>query len=166
MTAPEPSPPGKSTPVNPRVALIYGVGDGDRLAEIQGLLQVMGAGRYFAVDAFDPVDPDQYNFYVIGAAVVDGAPDAGVTGFVATNRDWLCAKRVVLIAHQGCAFYAARLGLEGEAMERAQRDDLARAVEFVREVTGLDAVDTFFARVGERATLFAVPPRGAQGGVA
>ncbi len=98
MTAPEPSPLGKSTPVNPRVALIYGVGDQNRLAEIQGLLQVMGAGRYFAVDEFDSVDPDQYNFYVIGASVIDGEPDAGVAGFVAQNRDWLCTKRVALIA--------------------------------------------------------------------
>ena len=55
-------------------------------------------------------------------------------------------ERVVLIAHQGCAFYTARLGLEEPSLEQTQRDDLAEAASFVRKVTGLDRVDTFFAR--------------------
>ncbi len=55
-------------------------------------------------------------------------------------------ERVVLIAHQGCAFYTARLGLEEPTLEQTQRNDLAEAASFVRKVTGLDRVDTYFAR--------------------
>lgn len=121
MTAVEPSPLGKSTPVNPRVALIYGHGARDRLDEIQGLLQVMGAGRYFSVEEFGPVDPDQYNFYVVGVSVVDGGPDADVIEFVTQNRDWLCGKRVALIAF-------CRPGQEAVAALAELRDLLGDAV--------------------------------------
>lgn len=54
--------------------------------------------------------------------------------------------RVVLIQHQNCAFYTSRLGLQGFAVEHQQRDDLARAADFVRKITGVDRVDAFFAR--------------------
>jgi hypothetical protein len=56
-------------------------------------------------------------------------------------------ERVVLIAHQGCAFYAARLGLEDVRMELVQRADLVRAAASVRRVVGLDHVFAFFARI-------------------
>lgn len=59
--------------------------------------------------------------------------------------------RVVLIAHEGCAFYASRLQLEGARMELLQRADLVRAAAFVRRLTSVDRVDGYFARlVGER----------------
>jgi hypothetical protein len=48
--------------------------------------------------------------------------------------------------HEGCAFYAARLGLADRRMELVQRADLVRAAAFVRRVTGLDRVEGWFAR--------------------
>lgn len=56
-------------------------------------------------------------------------------------------RRVVLIAHQGCAFYAARLELAEPRLELVQRADLVRAAAFVNRVTGLEAIDAYFARV-------------------
>jgi hypothetical protein len=55
-------------------------------------------------------------------------------------------ERVVLIAHQDCAFYTARLGLQDRRLELLQRADLVRAAAYVRGVTGLEAVDAYFAR--------------------
>ncbi len=67
-------------------------------------------------------------------------------------------ERVVLIAHQGCAFYAARLGLDEPALERTQHDDLAKAAAFVREVTGLDRIETYFARHTDTGMAFEPVP--------
>ncbi len=56
-------------------------------------------------------------------------------------------KRVVLVSHEGCAFYAARLGLDGRRAELVQKADLVRAAAFVRRVTGLhEGVEGYFAR--------------------
>ncbi len=54
--------------------------------------------------------------------------------------------RIVLIQHQNCAFYTHRLGLSGFEVERHQRDDVHRAAEFVREITGVENIDAYFAR--------------------
>ncbi|MEA5556253.1 carbonic anhydrase [Nodularia spumigena] len=56
-------------------------------------------------------------------------------------------KRVVLIAHQGCAFYASRLGLKEPRLELVQRADLVRAAAYVHQVTNLDKIDAYFARL-------------------
>lgn len=56
-------------------------------------------------------------------------------------------RRIVLIAHQGCAFYGTRLELKEPRLELVQRADLVRAAAFVHRVTGLDAVDGYFARI-------------------
>ncbi|MCC7292869.1 MAG: hypothetical protein IT449_12480 [Phycisphaerales bacterium] len=63
-------------------------------------------------------------------------------------------KRVVLIAHQGCAFYATRLELKEPRLELVQRADLVRAAAFVHRVTGLDAIDAYFARIVEGRVRF------------
>ncbi len=63
-------------------------------------------------------------------------------------------KRVVLIAHQGCAFYATRLELKEPRLELVQRADLVRAAAFVHRVTGLDAIDAYFARLVEGRVRF------------
>ena len=63
-------------------------------------------------------------------------------------------KRVVLIQHQNCAFYTSRLKLEGFDVERQQRDDLEAAAQFVRNVTGVERVDAYFARRFETAVRF------------
>ncbi|MGD9688137.1 MAG: carbonic anhydrase [Phycisphaerales bacterium] len=56
-------------------------------------------------------------------------------------------KRVVLIAHQGCAFYSTRLDLREPRLELVQRADLVRAAAYVHRVTGLESVDAYFARL-------------------
>ncbi|HVZ95116.1 MAG TPA: carbonic anhydrase [Phycisphaerales bacterium] len=56
-------------------------------------------------------------------------------------------KRVVLIAHSGCAFYATRLELKEPRLELVQRADLVRAAAYVQRVTGLEAIDAWFARL-------------------
>ncbi len=63
-------------------------------------------------------------------------------------------KRVVLIAHQGCAFYAARLELKEPRLELVQRADLVRAAAFAHRVTGLNAIDAYFARLVEGRVQF------------
>lgn len=63
-------------------------------------------------------------------------------------------KRIVLIAHQGCAFYEGRLELDGRRLELVQRADLVRAAAVVRRVTGVDAVEGYFARLAEHAIRF------------
>lgn len=63
-------------------------------------------------------------------------------------------KRVVLIAHQGCAFYATRLELKEPRLQLVQRADLVRAAAFVHRVTGLDAIDAYFARLIEGRVRF------------
>lgn len=55
-------------------------------------------------------------------------------------------KRVVLIAHQGCAFYVARLELKEPRLELMQKADLVRAASFVHRVTGVDAIEAYYAR--------------------
>ena len=63
-------------------------------------------------------------------------------------------RRVVLIAHQGCAFYKTRLDLDEPRLERVQRADLVRAAAFVHRVTGVKAIDAFFLRIHEGRVVF------------
>lgn len=62
--------------------------------------------------------------------------------------------RVVLIAHESCAFYTNRLGLVAPRLELMQRADLVRAAAFVHRVTGLDRIDAYFARLSEGKITF------------
>ncbi len=63
-------------------------------------------------------------------------------------------KRVVLIAHQGCAFYASRLELKEPRLELVQKADLVRAAALVHRVTGLGAIEAYFARLASGRVLF------------
>ncbi|HVU65174.1 MAG TPA: carbonic anhydrase [Phycisphaerales bacterium] len=63
-------------------------------------------------------------------------------------------KRVVLIQHQSCAFYAARLELKEPRLELLQKADLVRAAAYVHRVTGLDAVEAYFARLADGKMTF------------
>lgn len=67
-------------------------------------------------------------------------------------------KRVVLIAHQGCAFYATRLELKEPRLELVQRADLVRAAAFVHRVTGIGAIEAYFARLSENRVTFEPVP--------
>lgn len=63
-------------------------------------------------------------------------------------------RRVVLIAHEGCAFYASRLGLQDRRLELVQRADLVRAASYVRRVTEIDDVRAYFARLAQDRVRF------------
>lgn len=63
-------------------------------------------------------------------------------------------KRVVLIAHQGCAFYATRLELKEPRLELVLRADLVRAAAYVHRVTGLDAIEAYYARHADGKVTF------------
>ncbi|MGO9113905.1 MAG: carbonic anhydrase [Thermoguttaceae bacterium] len=55
-------------------------------------------------------------------------------------------QRVVLIAHQDCAFYTERLHVPSARLETRQREDLQAAGERLRSLSRSLAVDGFFAR--------------------
>lgn len=63
-------------------------------------------------------------------------------------------RRIVLIAHERCAFYTGRLGLSDQRLELLQRADLVRAASFVERVTGIKAVEGYFARHCNGAIVF------------
>ena len=63
-------------------------------------------------------------------------------------------KRVVLIAHQSCAFYSSRLALKEPRMELVQKADLVRAAAFTHRVTGLNNIEAYFARQVEGKVVF------------
>lgn len=67
-------------------------------------------------------------------------------------------QRIILIAHHGCAFYTARLGLEDPRRELVQRADLVRAAAFVHQVTGLNKIEGYFARLREGKVIFEQVP--------
>ena len=54
--------------------------------------------------------------------------------------------RIVLIAHGGCAFYRDRLRLPEHFLEAQQQIDLVKAASFIREITGIQSVEAYFAR--------------------
>jgi len=89
-----------------------------------------------------------------GAACLAGHPQAhleeqGVVDELKFLVEVHGLKRVVLVAHEGCAFYCSRLELKDRRLELVQRADLVRAAASVRRVTGLDAVEGYFARLNE-----------------
>lgn len=66
--------------------------------------------------------------------------------------------RVILIQHQGCAFYRMRLDVDGESLRPLQESDLARAVEAVRDYTGLQKIDCYFAKLNDEGISFVPVP--------
>ena len=62
--------------------------------------------------------------------------------------------RVILIQHERCAFYTARLKVPEANMAALQRADLVRAAYFIRHVTGLAQIDAYFARKDGDAIVF------------
>lgn len=57
--------------------------------------------------------------------------------------------RIILIAHQGCAFYGSRLALAEPRLELVQRADLVRAAAYVHRVTGIDKIEGYYARLND-----------------
>ncbi len=53
--------------------------------------------------------------------------------------------RVILIQHQGCAFYSVRLQVPPERMPQLQKADLVRSAYVIRKMTGLEQVEGYYA---------------------
>jgi hypothetical protein len=62
-------------------------------------------------------------------------------------------RRVVLIAHDGCAFYKT-IWLGGKSVERQQATDLERAAERIKLWNSGVEVETYFARKVEGRVMF------------
>jgi hypothetical protein len=56
-------------------------------------------------------------------------------------------EKVVLIAHEGCAYYRERLGVPEASVVTEQRRDLAKAAPVVRRLQADLVVDSFLARL-------------------
>jgi hypothetical protein len=98
-----------------------------------------------------------------GPACLAGHPEAtleekGVVDELRFLVDVHKLKRVVLIAHQSCAFYGTRLDLKEPRLEMVQRADLVRAAAYVHRVTGLDQIEAYYARLVETAVRFEKVP--------
>lgn len=94
-----------------------------------------------------------------GAACLAGHPQAhleeqGVVDELRFLVDVHGLRRIVLIAHEGCAFYSNRLELKERRLELVQRADLVRAAAFIHRVTSVDRIDAFFARLLEGRVRF------------
>ena len=60
-------------------------------------------------------------------------------------------ERVVLIAHEDCAFYTQRLNISAPQLEAQQREDLVKAIRRVRTLAhGVSAEAWFARRQGDR----------------
>jgi hypothetical protein len=55
-------------------------------------------------------------------------------------------RSVVLVAHEGCAYYSHRLGLPAARIETAQREDLSKATETVLKLAPGVIVTRYLAR--------------------
>jgi hypothetical protein len=54
--------------------------------------------------------------------------------------------RIVLIQHQGCAFYMNRLKVREQSVEQLQKADLVRAAYTIRHWVKLDHIEGYFLR--------------------
>ena len=63
-------------------------------------------------------------------------------------------ERMVLVAHEGCAFYARWLGVSGAEVEARQRDDLFRAAARIRQLAPDLQLDLYFARLSVNRIIF------------
>ena len=62
-------------------------------------------------------------------------------------------ERVVMIAHQDCAFYTERLRVAPLQLEAQQREDMEAATRRIRSLASKVQVDAFFARKLEDGTI-------------
>ena len=98
-----------------------------------------------------------------GCACLAGHPGANVEAEgVAKELHFLVEahelERVVLIAHQGCAYYGLGLALPAEQIEPQQRTDLRFAANRIRELTGIARIEGWFLRIEGEAVSFEPVP--------
>jgi Putative carbonic anhydrase len=61
--------------------------------------------------------------------------------------------RIILIAHQDCAFYSQRLGISPLQLESQQREDLQKAIRRVRSIARQATIHGMFARKSRTGTI-------------
>ncbi len=66
-------------------------------------------------------------------------------------------ERVVLVAHQGCAFYTEQLHVPPAQVEAQQREDIQTAAGRIRSIASGLLVDAFFARKQVDGTILFEP---------
>ena len=62
--------------------------------------------------------------------------------------------RIVLIQHEGCAFYSSRLKVRQQSTEQLQKADLVRAAYAIRQWTKLKEIEGYFLRRTEAGVSF------------
>ena len=80
--------------------------------------------------------------------------EEGVIEFLKFLVDVHQISRVVLIAHQNCAFYLEYLKVHSIDILERQRQDLAKAVSRVRSVAPHAKIDAYFARLSREKISF------------
>ncbi|MDQ7012733.1 MAG: hypothetical protein Q9O74_02415 [Planctomycetota bacterium] len=78
----------------------------------------------------------------------------GVIGELKFLTDAHRIDRVILIQHEGCAFYGHRLGVDDARMSTLQRADLVRAAFQIRRVSSDINVEAYFASRDDSGMLF------------
>jgi hypothetical protein len=63
-------------------------------------------------------------------------------------------RQVILIAHAGCAYYARRLAIAPDLVEREQTADLRMAADAVRRIRPEIVVSRYYLRVSANAVTF------------
>lgn len=94
-----------------------------------------------------------------GAACLAGHPETEHEEHAAHEElrfliDVHAIERVVLIAHQGCAFYTHRLKVTTDDLRARQLDDLAAAAQHVQRLDPKLRVDAYFARLQDGHVAF------------
>ena len=94
-----------------------------------------------------------------GPACLAGYPEVAHEEAVAADQLELLItahqlSRIVLIAHQECAFYTQRLGVSPEDQEQQQREDLANAVERIGWMNSTVTVDCYLAHLEKNRIVF------------
>ena len=80
------------------------------------------------------------------AAYRDGDTLASQLEFLVTAHG---LRLVILIAHEGCAFYTQRLGTSPIDLVKLQHEDLVKAAERVRGLHGELVVEAYYARLDD-----------------
>jgi len=62
-------------------------------------------------------------------------------------------KRVVLIAHEGCAFYTDRLQIPSLQLESQQIEDMKISVKCIQSIGSALLIESFFARKKDNGTI-------------
>jgi len=123
-------------------------------------------GRITRIDLRDANDDGTLE--TVRTVVVDGRPrlatrerfpDAdelvvGIPSEVTRRVPLLASTAVVLVAHEGCAYYLRRLGIPVERAEAAQREDLTKASDAILKLAPGVSVTRYFARHAGTAIRF------------